>query len=88
MNITAKHKYDLGRSIDEEIVSFFSRLLDGSDYEVGHLECAQRTATNNSEAIGRLVQLLAEKGVLSAAEVVSIAASLSSYEQPAFTNEQ
>lgn len=36
--------------------------LDGNDYGVGTLEAAAYTAENNSKAIGRLLDYLADKG--------------------------
>lgn len=46
--------------------------LDGDDYGKGAMEAATDTARNNSRAIGRLLDHLAEKGLLNAAEVSNI----------------
>lgn len=45
--------------------------LDGDDYGKGAMEAAADTARNNSKAIGRLLDLLSEKHLVTAEEVVA-----------------
>lgn len=47
-------------------------VLNGDDYGIGQLEAACRTAENNSEAIGRLVGILFEKGLLTGGEACEV----------------
>lgn len=53
----------------EEYIEF---KLDGEDYETGILESAAATAKNNSKAIGRLLNVLAEKEIIDADDVANI----------------
>ena len=46
--------------------------LDGDDYGKGAMEAAADTARNNSKAIGRLLDLLSEKHLVTAEEVAAI----------------
>ena len=46
--------------------------LDGNDYGKGAMEAATDTARNNSQAIGRLLDLMAEKGLVSAQEAATV----------------
>ena len=46
--------------------------LDGHDYEVGSLEAAQYTADNTVKAIGRLLDVLSEDGLLDAKQVARV----------------
>lgn len=46
--------------------------LSGDRWEHGAVEQAGATADNATKALGRLLELLAEKGLLSAAEIVRI----------------
>lgn len=46
--------------------------LDGDDYGKGAMEAAADTARNNSQAIGRLLDLMAEKGLVSAEEAATV----------------
>jgi hypothetical protein len=57
---------------DETVAQYAERCLDGSDYESGQLEAIGRGNENNSRAIGRLLELLAIKGILTAPEVTGI----------------
>ena len=49
---------------------YAAQKLDGDDYGVGRLEAAAATAANNSRAIGRLLDILAAKNMISADEAV------------------
>lgn len=46
--------------------------LNGDDYGKGALEAVADTSSNNSKAIGRLLDTLADKGILLPEEVVNI----------------
>jgi len=46
--------------------------LDGDDYGKGTMEAAADTARNNSQAIGRLLDLMADRGLVSAEEAATI----------------
>ena len=46
--------------------------LDGDDHGKGAMEAAADTARNNSQAIGRLLDLMADKGLVSAEEAATI----------------
>ena len=52
-----------------EIVEF---VCDGDDYERGSVEAARAQADNCSKTLGRLVEKLFDKGVLSRSEVIEI----------------
>lgn len=54
------------------IEEYAEQRLDGSDYDVGQLEAAVTTARNNSGAIGRLLDLLADKGLVNAEDAGNI----------------
>lgn len=47
-------------------------MLDGNDYETDALEAVTNTVCNNSQAIGRLLKLMAEKNWITANEVVQV----------------
>jgi hypothetical protein len=52
---------------------FFGRSLDSHDCdENGVVERAMRTAGNNSDAIGRLVSVLTDKGILNLKDIIFI----------------
>jgi hypothetical protein len=53
--------------------SYFRYVLDGADYEGGSVEWAQSTASNTASALGRLVETLYEKGILTKHQVMLIA---------------
>lgn len=54
------------------IPSYTEATLNGRSYESGLLESTTLTSRNNSLAIGRLLQLLASKGLLTAPEITGI----------------
>ena len=56
----------------QSLMEYAELKLDGDDYGKGRLEAAEDTARNNSKAIGRLLDLMADKGIVSANEVVII----------------
>lgn len=56
------------------ISDYVSGTLESCDYEDGRLESASRVANNSARAIGRLVEILQHKGILSLEEVSEIAA--------------
>jgi len=47
-------------------------ILDGRDYGSGQVESAARTADNATAFIGKLVEVLAEKQILSREELLSL----------------
>lgn len=60
-------KIVLKSSQSEAVRSFadtFRSMLDGESEDRGTLEAMQKTAENNSEAIGRLVEVLYENGCI------------------------
>jgi hypothetical protein len=54
------------------IPSYAEVVLSGRSYESGVLESTALTSRNNSLAIGRLLQLLASKGVITAPEITGV----------------
>lgn len=60
-----KHEYG---SLEE----YAEYRLDGDDYGKGQMEATTDTAKNNSKAIGRLLDFLANKKLLTAKEAVTI----------------
>tara|TARA_R110002074_G_scaffold385855_1_gene567286 strand:+ start:309 stop:554 length:246 start_codon:yes stop_codon:yes gene_type:complete len=55
------------------IEGFVSSELYSRSYDYGTLERVEATADNATEGLGRLVEILAEKGIISASEVGIIA---------------
>jgi len=53
-----------GKPRNTTLADHATRALDGDDYGRGQLEAAAATADNNSRAIGRLLTVLVEKGVI------------------------
>lgn len=51
---------------------YVQRKLDGNDYGVGRLEAATNEAENNSNAMGKLMELLFEKGIISLDDIKNI----------------
>lgn len=66
-------EYGVVRVFDD-LEDYAELKLDGDDYERerGAIEAAAATAANNSKAIGRLLDVFAGKGLLSASEVVNV----------------
>jgi len=56
----------------ETIKEYTTHKLDGDDYGRGQLEAAEATTTNATDALGRLMETLAQKGLLSAPEITYI----------------
>ena len=50
----------------------FERLLNGDDYDNGVVEGVARTARNNSQALGRLVEVLYRKYLLNVEDIAEI----------------
>ncbi len=46
--------------------------LDGEDYEMGTIEIIEATASNNSGAIGILLENLLDKGIIQLSDIRSI----------------
>lgn len=71
---TTKVKYR--NTYDKEdyrsIADFAEHQLDGSDYDTGMVEAARDTARNNSQAIGRLLDILAGKDLLNDMDVLYV----------------
>ena len=70
MKIKATLSYEKER--DETIAQYTERCLDGSDSDSGQLEAIARGNDNNARAIGRLLEVLATKGMLTAPEITLI----------------
>ena len=56
----------------ESLEDYAEFRLDGSDYDRGIVEAAAATAQNNSKAIGRILDLLSSKQLVTAEEVATI----------------
>lgn len=56
----------------DTIEIYAERHLNGDDYNKGVVEAAYSTAQNNSKALGRLMDILAQKGLLTALETYKI----------------
>lgn len=70
MKIKATARWEPER--DETVSSYTERCLDGYSYENGQLETISDGVRKNASAIGRLLETLAEKGLLTAPEIVKI----------------
>ena len=57
---------------DEEIDDITERHLNGDDYERGELEATRATADNAVKTLGKLLNILAEKELLSIKEIKEI----------------
>lgn len=65
-------KTGYGKSEVLPVEDFVASQLDGDDYERGRLEAAERTASNACQAIGRLLDLMAEKRIINASDICKI----------------
>jgi len=71
MKILAAEPYQTPR--DETVAQYAARCLGERDWDDGGaVEAAAREAQNCSKAIGNLLELMAEKGMLTAPDVTSI----------------
>lgn len=70
MIITLPSPYENTKSLNIE--SYAEHSLDGCSYDTGQLEAAAATSRNNSRAIGRLLDLMASKGLLTAPEITQV----------------
>ena len=52
---------------------YFQNCLSDTSYDSGQLESAAQQARNNTAAIGRLVEILTQKGILDGADVAVVA---------------
>jgi hypothetical protein len=68
-----KERCGFGHELESELHDFVANGLDGGDIETGALEAASWTAQNCAKAIGKLVDMLFEKGVLTIDEVKELA---------------
>lgn len=83
MKISGISKYNFGAGEQTyDLATFVAGQLDGDDYERGAVESAQATADNVAQAFGRLVDLLAERGLLSATDVTMLANCEHSFKNP------
>jgi len=64
--------YWKGKPRWSDLAEYAKSRLNGSGYDHGQLEEAQATADNCAEATGRLLQLLEDKGLISAKEAVTV----------------
>ena len=67
---------DWGSSNIQEVSGYIADQLEDRDYG-GATESAQATASNSAKGLGTLCNILAEKGLLTADDIVEIAASYS-----------
>jgi len=56
-----------------DIAEFIEGGVDGRDYDVDVHQAAQHTADNAGKMLGRLIALLADKGVLTGQDVLELA---------------
>lgn len=70
MKIKATPLYEEER--DETVIHYAKRCLNRSDYHAGQMESMQANSDNITSAFGRLLELLASKGVLTAPEITGI----------------
>jgi alpha-D-ribose 1-methylphosphonate 5-triphosphate synthase subunit PhnI len=78
MRILAAEPYEKPR--DETVVEYTRRCLDGSLFRDGRLESTQKEVRNCSEAIGRLLDWMANEGLLTAPEITGIVEGLPNHE--------
>jgi len=72
---------DFGRvRVYDDLEDYAEAKLDGSECERGALEEAAATAANNSKALGRLLDLFAERGLISSDNVTYIVEGYTSVE--------
>lgn len=71
MNISYKKQY-YDTVHNESIKMYVENELNGDDYDRGSLESARATADNATEALGRLLDVLATKELLTAKDIVDI----------------
>ena len=71
MRIRTEDRYGKIREYDS-IGTYARNQLDGDDYDSGVLEVAAKTAENNSEAIGRLLELLVTIGIINLNDVMKV----------------
>jgi len=58
---------------DIEVKDYIINCLNGDDYDRGAMEATRKTADNACEAIGKLINILTDKGLLNATEIKDIA---------------
>ena len=62
----------IGRSTEMTLATYVEQKIDGSDYDRGQLKAIGNTAENAGTVLGRLIETLADKGILKLDEVESI----------------
>jgi hypothetical protein len=72
MNIQYKNPYTYG-PIVIPVWDYVERSLNSSDYDMGAVETVEQRSVNIAQALGMLMEKLADKGVLNCEEVVTIA---------------
>ena len=70
MEIKATVPYE--REREETVAHYAARHMDGSGYDTGHLEAIARSVDKITCSYGRLIEALAEKGLLTAPEVTQV----------------
>jgi len=70
-----------------EIVYFVKGELDGSDYNQGQLETIDSTVDKTVEAFGRLLNILAEKKLLTAGDITRIVSIYDYSDEAEFVDE-
>lgn len=72
MKVVVTDWRDSTKTKEQSLQDYVEEHLDGSDFERGSLETAQATARNVLTAFSRLVEVLAEKKVITTAEFSQI----------------
>lgn len=72
MKIKHSYPYGMGTREAQSISTYTQRELDGTDYDRGQLEAVGAGLDNGHAAFGRLLDLLAEKEIINANELVKI----------------
>jgi hypothetical protein len=70
MKIKTSALYETERN--ETVAEYTERKLDGNDYGYGQVEAAAKSAEKASAAIGRLLEFMADNGILKAPDVTKI----------------
>ncbi len=80
MQIRIKETYYEVSEYITTVSGYVESSLDGEDYDRGVLAAMQRKADNSIEALARLCDVLAEKGIISLQDVVYVAKGYKDYD--------
>ncbi len=67
-----KPKYYPNAEEEIEISKYIEVMLDGTDYDRGSIETIEATGENCSKAIGKLINILREKEILTDQDIHSL----------------